>query len=326
MKWIIFSLLLTISEVAFSQESYIQVISEPNVNVYIDNIHVGITNLNDDGLIIENVKPGIRVIKLTKEGFNSQQESISIKPGEVLTYKVKPFIPEISIAQSGNTENQKIEKSIGKIKIQSLPISIRIVIPALGVDSYKTKDLWEAKDIPIGKYLSKFIWKDKELIDTIIVDNKTTTHLMVKMTTGVIEIVKTLNNTKEHKRTNEIRSQRISEKKGNSKILLYRKASKWSSVTKVKVYIDDKFIGKLSNKGCMQIYQVPDGMHTLSFEYYNLGIHAKGYIFTVDNSIQYFEYIQTGDIYYGAQVVDSSRGKIYFDRYSKKLINVNYPY
>lgn len=159
----------------------IQVEAKPGISVFIDNVFQGKTSLDYGGLIIEDVLPGSRNIKLIKEGFNPQEEKISIKPGEVYTYKVRPFIPKIKISESGNTGQQEIELKVGSLKIQSLPISITIKIPTLGVNYIKQKDKWIAEEIPEGSFAATFIFKDKTINHTIEIKHNKKTHLMVNI-------------------------------------------------------------------------------------------------------------------------------------------------
>ncbi|MEZ5083927.1 MAG: hypothetical protein R2750_10840 [Bacteroidales bacterium] len=177
---IIFTIVFPIGLVA--QKAYIQVEAKPGISVYVDNVFQGKTSLVNDGiLIIDNVIPGVRTIKLIDEGYSPQEERINVKPGEVYTYKVRPFFPIIKISESGNTGQQEIEFKVGTLKIQSLPVSITIEIPTLGVNYTKSKDEWMAEEIPEGIYPVTFILNDKSLNDTIEISPGKTTHLMVDM-------------------------------------------------------------------------------------------------------------------------------------------------
>lgn len=150
MKKTIFLMAFLVPFLAMAQLSYIQVEAEAGISVYIDNSFKGKTSTDYSGLIIEDVSPGNREIKLVKDGFIPQEAVINVKPGEVYTYKVQPFIPKIKISQSGNTGEQEIELKLGSLKIQSLPVYIHIQIPALGVYSPKQNDEWMAEDVPMG--------------------------------------------------------------------------------------------------------------------------------------------------------------------------------
>jgi hypothetical protein len=172
----------------FSQTSYIQIVSEPGISVFLDGAFKGTTTVDLGGLIIRDVAYGGHLIKVVKEGYLPQEESITIKAGEVFTYQVnKNFIPRIQISESGNKENQAISIKKGNLKLQSLPIAIQIIIPGLGIDNQKTQDEWLAKDIPEGKYKATYKWNNTILEDEIEIMNGMVSYAFVNMIDGKIE-------------------------------------------------------------------------------------------------------------------------------------------
>ncbi|MBC8550032.1 MAG: hypothetical protein ISR95_01065 [Candidatus Marinimicrobia bacterium] len=180
-KTILIFLGIVLSISAIAQDTYIQVVAEPGISVFINQNLMGVTNSDYGGLIIENVSPGKQTIKMIKEGFNPQEEQIDVKQGEVFTYMVRPFIPKLKISESGNTGQQEIEMKVGNLLVQSLPISISIKIPSLAIDYTKKKDEWKVEEIPEGKYLASFFLKDNILSDSIEINASQTTHLFVNM-------------------------------------------------------------------------------------------------------------------------------------------------
>lgn len=178
MRVVITLVLLSLQIAMYAQrDSFIPVESEAGISVFLDNSFKGKTTLDIKGLIIEGVTSGSHIIKLVKEGFNSQEERIIVKSGEVLTYIVKPFIPVIKIVQSGNTESQEIDLQVGNLKIQSVPIELSIKIPRLGINSAKKKDEWKATHIPMGIYPAIYTWNNKVIRDTIVIRKNIYTHL-----------------------------------------------------------------------------------------------------------------------------------------------------
>ena len=180
---ILFFLPLTL----FAQKAYIQVEAEPGISVFLDGTFKGKTNADMGGLIIDNIDAGIHTIKVLKTGFNPQEERVSVKPGEVYLYKVKPFVPRIKISESGNTGEQEIDLKVGTLIIQSLPLSINISITGLGINSTKSKDEWKAEKVPVGSYPATFKGKNKTLTYTIDIKQNKLTHLFVNMVSGKIE-------------------------------------------------------------------------------------------------------------------------------------------
>lgn len=187
MKSILTSFLLIFSVSLLAQKAYIQVEAEPGISVFLDGSFKGKTSMEMGGLIIEDVSSGTCTIKVVKEGFNPQEERITIKPGEVYTYKVRPFVPGLKISQTGNTGQQQIDLKVGRLKIQSLPISIIISISSLGVNSSKSKDEWTADEVPVGTYTATFRGMNKTLSGSFEIKHDQLTHLFVNMVRGEIE-------------------------------------------------------------------------------------------------------------------------------------------
>ena len=114
----IFFLISTLSIVR-AQNAYIQVKGESGLSVYLNNQLKGKTSADIGGYIIENVTPGKNTIKIVKEGFAPFEEVITVKPGEVLAYQVKPFSKHtILISEQGNTQstNEQIEIETGVLR------------------------------------------------------------------------------------------------------------------------------------------------------------------------------------------------------------------
>lgn len=188
-KTFLFSLLMLTSTILLGQTAYIQVNGEPDLSVFLNNKLKGKTNSELNGLIIENVTPGKNLIKIVKEGFTPFEETIMVKPGEVLAYKVKPFTKHIvRVSEEGNTAETAKKATIktGKLVIQSVPIEIKITIPDIeGINkSTKTKDKWQAEEIPTGSYKISFIYNQKVITKTIEIIGNETTSLFVNMLSG----------------------------------------------------------------------------------------------------------------------------------------------
>ncbi len=175
------------SKGVYTQKSYIQIVAEPEISIFLDNEFKGVTFSEMGGLIIGNISPGSHLLRVVKKGFNPQEEQIVVTAGEVYTYKVKPFIPKLKITETGNTGQQQIELEVGKLKIQSIPISISISIPALGIDTIKNKDKWLAEDVPVGTYSAVFKKGNKSLSYEIEIESNIPTHLFVNLIDGEVE-------------------------------------------------------------------------------------------------------------------------------------------
>jgi hypothetical protein len=185
-KLILISLLLITSSITFGQTAYIEVKGEPDLSVYLNGKYKGKTTAEFNGLIIENVSAGSNLIKIEKEGYTPFEETITVKAGEVLAYKVKPFTKhKVYVSEEGNTEetSKKATLKTGKLIIQSVPIEIKITIPDIdGINNFtKTKDKWQADEIPAGNYKITFTYNQKVITKTIEVFGSETTSLFVNM-------------------------------------------------------------------------------------------------------------------------------------------------
>ncbi|MCA0447305.1 MAG: PEGA domain-containing protein [Bacteroidetes bacterium] len=186
MKSLLVFLLILFPAIAFTQTAYIQIQSAPGISVFVDGEFKGITSADVGGLIVENVATGERKLKFVKTGFAPQEETITLKKGQVFNYKVKPFRPAIKISETGKTDEGNMTLKTGTLVIQSLPTEISFSIPDLQIATSKTKDEWKAEEVPEGRYLIKFTWNKKTIEFTAEIKEKATTRLMAKMTNGEV--------------------------------------------------------------------------------------------------------------------------------------------
>lgn len=181
----------------WSQNAYIQVNGEPDLSVYLNNQFKGKTTVELNGYIIENVKPGSNLIKIVKEGYAPYEEAITVKPGEVLSYKVKPFAKhKVTFTEQGTTKTteKKAEIQTGQLLIQSVPIEIKITIPDIeGAENIqKTKDEWIADKVPSGNYKIIFTFNNKKIEKYVDIVPNEKTSLFVNMINGDFTIKNTL--------------------------------------------------------------------------------------------------------------------------------------
>ena len=194
MKTIFTALLFfCITSIAQSQSAYIQVNGEPGLSVFLNGKFQGKTSAELNGYIIENVTPGKNLIRVVKEGFTPFEEQVTVKAGEVLAYKVKPFTKHIvTISEKGNNDetNKKASVVTGKLIIQSVPIEIKITMPDIeGIhNKLKTKDEWIAENIPEGNYPISFSYNNKSIENTIPISGYETTRVFVNMLDGEVTV------------------------------------------------------------------------------------------------------------------------------------------
>jgi hypothetical protein len=197
MRILIISVLLFFSQQLTAQNAYIQVNGEPGLSVFLNGSFKGKTTAELGGYIIENVKPGQNLIKIVKQGFTPFEETITVKPGEVLSYKVKPFSKHVvTISEEGNNAetDKKAKVETGKLIVQSVPIEIKLTMPAIeGVtNKAKTKDEWIADNIPSGEYKIIFTFNNKTIEKSVAITGNETTKVFVNMLSGEVQIKNSL--------------------------------------------------------------------------------------------------------------------------------------
>ncbi|SHG73494.1 PEGA domain-containing protein [Flavobacterium fluvii] len=188
-KLILFTFLMLSSSMMLGQNAYIQVSGEPDLSVFLNNKFKAKTTAEIGGCVIENVTPGKNLIKVVKEGYIPFEETITIKKGEVFSYKVRPFSKNtVSISENGNSGETEKKASIetGKLVIQSLPINIKITIPSIeGVtNSQKTKDEWVVDNIASGSRDVTFIFNKKIIKKSFEIIGGETTNVFINMMNG----------------------------------------------------------------------------------------------------------------------------------------------
>lgn len=190
---------------SYAQKTYIQVNGESNLSVFLDSEFKGKTTLEYNGYIIENVNAGSHIIKIVKEGFTPYEETITVKTGEVFSYKVKPFAKHaVTISQQGNSAvtNKKVELQTGKLVLQSVPIEIKVTIPQIeGVsNSEKNKDEWIVNEIPEGSYELQLTYGNKTLKKTVDIIGGEDTRVFANMLNGEFTVTKSLDEKSEKER------------------------------------------------------------------------------------------------------------------------------
>lgn len=194
MKIILITLLMCFAHsTTNAQNAYIQVNGEAGLSVFLNGQFKGKTTAELNGYIIENVTPGSNRIKIVKEGYTPFEENISVRSGEVLSYKVKPFAKHVvTISEKGNNDETDKKASIatGKLIIQSVPIEIKITIPDIeGIsDKLKTKDEWIADKIPAGQYKIIFSFNNKIIEKDVEITGDETVRVFANMLNGEIKV------------------------------------------------------------------------------------------------------------------------------------------
>jgi len=176
---------------------YIQIKCEPGVMVFLDDNLVGITSLEQVGLILQDVPAGSYVIKIVKEGFEPQSVKIDLKVNDIYVYEVKEFIPQLDVTQEGEADTDTIKQKVGSLLIETIPTDCIIEIPKLNINKEhygnKTKKTWEISNIPIGSYSVNFIALGKKIEYELKIEERVQKHLLVNILSNEVkEILPTI--------------------------------------------------------------------------------------------------------------------------------------
>jgi len=105
---------------------YIQVQCEPVVQIFLDGVLKAVTNRDQEGLIIEGVAVGTRVVKAVKPGFTPQEQRVSVSKGEVMVVKIAALRPKPVVEQSGEEQAAPIQLRVGSVLVKSLPVECNV--------------------------------------------------------------------------------------------------------------------------------------------------------------------------------------------------------
>jgi len=158
----------------FSQDKgHIQVEADPGISIYINDRFIAETTVELNGMIINDLTPGVYRLRAEKPGFTSQEDRVSIRANEVLIFQVNLNVPDVKVVQEGERHEHDLNLMVGRLRVQSVPFDIIIKIPWLDLEIEKTENIWKAEELAIGSYSISFHWQGESLYDTItIVENK----------------------------------------------------------------------------------------------------------------------------------------------------------
>ena len=169
---------------------YIQVTVEPGVQVFLDGSFKGVSTAEQGGLILSGVTPGRHQLKVVKEGFQPQEDTVVAAEGKVFEYKVQSFTPKLEIVQRGSAANQQVVQKVGSLLIQSLPVACKVSIPSLGLRGQeKNQDEMEFGKVPTGTYAATFAALGKSVNHTFEISDGQRTHLFVNILEGKVQDV-----------------------------------------------------------------------------------------------------------------------------------------
>lgn len=151
-------LLLLVALLSWTEENagHIQVRCEPGVEIFLNGEHAGVTTADAEGLVISHVEAGPHSIRAVMDGFHSQDIAVPVHANEVVTIDVDAFAPRITVKEYGTILETRLERQVGSIVIQSVPVNCRVSIPKLGFSKEKLYDVMTMSEVAAGEYVIEF--------------------------------------------------------------------------------------------------------------------------------------------------------------------------
>ena len=111
---------------AAQDTGFIQVQCEPGVQIFLDGVLKGVSNRDQEGLIIEGVAVGTRIVKAVKPGFTPQEQRVSVGKGDVVVVRFAALRPKPVVEQGGDEQAAPIQLRVGSVLFKSLPVECTV--------------------------------------------------------------------------------------------------------------------------------------------------------------------------------------------------------
>ncbi len=166
--------------------THLQVVAEPGVTIFVDEKSQGETTARQGGLIVPDIKPGEHTLRAEKEDCVPKTIKVNVDAGSVFKWKVGDFVPSLKVIRERGQEKEGGDQPYGHLLIQSLPIDLRVQIPAIGFDSLKSKDEVTLGPLVVDEYRVLFFGLGKNWSAQIKIYDKETTKVFVNLLKGTI--------------------------------------------------------------------------------------------------------------------------------------------
>lgn len=135
---------------AGTETGFLQIVAEPEVDVFVDGTFMGATTRQQEGLILTDVPAGVRTLSFRK-GNVEFEDTVRIDAGRVSLYELTEFMPTLEIFEEGDEGRSARQPTTGTLIIQCLPIQCVIDLPEYGLHGYlKTRDRFVADGLETG--------------------------------------------------------------------------------------------------------------------------------------------------------------------------------
>lgn len=129
--------LLSLLPVAFGQETgYIQVVTDPGIRVSVNGQPAGVTNEEQQGIVLANLAVGAYNLRFERDGFKPFVVDLRVRANDITVYTLHSFAPEPQINDGNLGDVGYLEARTGRIVVFCLPVLCTVNAPELGLDNY----------------------------------------------------------------------------------------------------------------------------------------------------------------------------------------------
>lgn len=172
MKHLLFFLLaLQAGALTSMAHTYLQVICEPGVEIFLNGESAGRSNWKDSGLHLK-ITPGNYTVQARKAGYASQTKEVSLRKSDVEVWSPAPFAPLPGSTEATLGEEASSMNPYGSLTVYSHPTECTVTLvasPQSKASWLKSGVKWTAKKLPAGKYTVKATRQGKTLSYDIMI-------------------------------------------------------------------------------------------------------------------------------------------------------------
>ena len=118
MRFVALLFVVSVGAMAWAQTGFIQVRAQPGIQVFMDDVFVGVTNADVGGLILTDARVGQRRLRFVREGFLPQDATVSVAAGQVLLFEVGSLVPRVQASQEGDGGGAELRVQTGSLVVQ----------------------------------------------------------------------------------------------------------------------------------------------------------------------------------------------------------------
>lgn len=155
--------LISVSAISFAGD--IQILCEPGLRIYLDDVFVGTSKAREDGLALVKVRPGKHLVRVEKDGFLPQSFEVEILdlPIEVKVGEFSPTPPPVAETEPAVAE---VRQLVGSLVVTSAPQNCVVEID--GREETKDTPRLIVGGLPTGEHTITFSKQGYDPISAVI--------------------------------------------------------------------------------------------------------------------------------------------------------------